>query len=203
MPPASQKSKAKPLKLKAGPITARGARRAGLHSQHLTRLVAAGTLERTSRGQYRRTDAPITEHHSLVRVAAAAPRGVICLLSALSFHGLGTQLPADVWVAVEQGRRAPAITFPPVRVVRFSGQAFTHGIETHVLENQPVRVYSVAKTLADIFKFRNRIGLDVAIEALKDAWHERRFTMDDLDRAAHACRVSKAIAPYLQAIAAS
>jgi predicted transcriptional regulator of viral defense system len=125
---------------------------------------------------------------------------VICLLSALAFHGIGTQLPADVWIAIERGARTPSCRAFPLRVVRFGGAAFTEGVETRRLEGESVRVYGVAKTIADLFKHRNRIGLDVAIEALREGWRERRFTMQDLDRASRACRVENVIRPYVEAV---
>jgi predicted transcriptional regulator of viral defense system len=183
-------------------LTASDARQAGIHSQQLTRLVAEGVLERVSRGRYRAADQAVTEHHGLALVAGAAPGGVICLLSALGFHGIGSQLPWEVWIAIERGSRAPTLAQPPVRVVRLSGAAFTEGVETHRVEGQTVRVYGVAKTLADLFKFRNRIGIDVALEALRDAWQARRFTMEALDRAAHACRVERVMRPYIEGIVA-
>ena len=183
-----------------GIFTAREVAEAGIHSQELTRLVAEGVIERVARGRYRTVDRPVTEHHSLAVVATAVPRGVVCLLSAASFHGLGTQLPHKVWIAIERGSRTPALAHPPLEVVRFSGAAFAEGVETHVIEGQAVRVYSVAKTLADLFKYRNRTGLDVAIEALRDAWSERRFTIEALDRAARACRVERVMRPYVQGV---
>ena len=183
-------------------LTASDARQAGIHSQQLTRLVAEGVLERVSRGRYRTAGQAVTEHHGLALVAGAAPGGVICLLSALSFHGIGSQLPWEVWIAVERGSRAPKLAQPPIRVVRLGGTAFTEGVETHRVEGQTVRVYSVAKTLADLFKFRNRIGIDVALEALRDAWQARRFTMEALDRAARVCRVERVMRPYIEGIVA-
>lgn len=176
--------------------------RVGIHTQHLTRLVADGTLERVARGRYRFSGAEITEHHGLVRAAVAAPHGVLCLLSALNVHGIGSQLPAEVWLAVERGRRAPRVPDLALRVVRYSGRAFREGIEEHRLEGQPVRVYSLAKTLADLFKARNRIGLDVVMEALREAWRDRRVTLADLERAARACRVEHVMRPYLEGIVA-
>lgn len=176
--------------------------RAGIHTEHLTRLVADGTLERVARGQYRLAEAEITEHHGLVLAALAAPAGVICLLSALSFHGIGTQLPHEVWVAIERGKTAPRLQSPPLRVVRYSGGAFAEGIEVHVIEGQPVRVYGVAKTLADLFKARNRVGLDVVMEALREAWRDRRFTIPQLECAARACRVERVMCPYVEGLLA-
>jgi predicted transcriptional regulator of viral defense system len=185
-----------------GLLTAREVAEAGIHSQHLTRLVGDGTLERIARGRYRLQAADTTEHHSLALAAAVAPAGVICLLTALSFHGIGTQLPAEVWLAIERGGRAPRLPNLRLRIVRFSGAAFREGIEVHLIERQRVRVYSVAKTLADLFKARNRVGLDVAMEALRESWRDRRFTMPELDRAARACRVERVMRPYVEAVVA-
>lgn len=185
-----------------GYLTARAVSKAGIHTQELTRLVADGTLERVGRGRYRLAGAEITEHHGLVLAAAAAPEGVLCLLSALVFHGIGTQLPAEIWLAIERGRRAPTVANLRLRIVRFSGPAFSEGIEVHEVESQRVRVYGVAKTIADLFKARNRVGIDVAVEALREAWRDRRFTMADLDRAARACRVERVMRPYLEGVVA-
>lgn len=190
------------LARRRGVLTAQDAAHAGIHSQQLTRLVDEGTLERIGRGQYRLAHSPITEHHGLVMAARAVPGGVICLISALGFHGIGTQLPAEVWVAVPRGRRTPAATNPPLRIVRFTGDAFSTGVERHRVEGATLLVYSVAKTLADLFKQRNRVGLDVALEALREAWREHRFTMDALDRAARACRVERVMRSYVEAIVA-
>lgn len=183
-----------------GVLTASETERAGIHSQNLTRLVTEGVLERIARGRYRAADQAVTERHGLALAASVAPDGVICLLSALSFHGIGTQLPWEVWIAIKRGCRAPVLAHPPLRVVRFSGAAFTEGVETHLVEGQTVKVYSVAKTLADLFKLRTRIGIDVAIEALREAWREHRFTMEALDRAAGACRVERVMRPYVEGI---
>lgn len=197
---AASRTKLISLARRRGVITTGDAGRAGVHSQEITRLVATGVLERIGRGQYRLADQPVTEHHALVVAARVAPHGVICLLSALGFHGIGSQLPVDVWVAIERGRRAPAGSHVPLRIVRFTGAAFTEGVETHRIERQTVRVYSVAKTLADLFKHRNAVGVEVALEALREAWRERKFTMDALDRAARACRVERVMRPYVEAV---
>ncbi len=190
------------LARRRGVVTALGAQRAGIHSQQLTRLVADGVLERIARGQYRLAERPVTEHHALAVAARAVPRGVICLLSALSFHGIGSQLPPEVWIAIEGRARAPSVRQVPLRIVRYSGTAFTEGIETHRLEGETVRVYGIAKTLADLFKHRNKVGLDIALEALREAWRERRFTIEALDRAARACRVERVMRPYVEAVVA-
>jgi predicted transcriptional regulator of viral defense system len=190
------------LARKRAQVTAREVAQAGIHTQELSRLVADGTLERIGPGRYRLASAEISEHHGLVLAAAAAPHGVICLLSALAFHGVGTELPAEVWLAVERGRRAPKVANLRLRIVRYSGASFHEGIEVHEIERQPVRVYSVAKTLADLFKARNRVGLDVAVEALRQAWRDRRFKMADLERAARACRVERVMRPYIEGVVA-
>lgn len=174
--------------------------KAGIHRQALSRLVREGALERLGRGRYRPPEREVTEHHGLVLAASAVPHGVVCLLSALSFHEIGTQLPAQVWIAIDRRARRPALGYPPLRVVRFSGKALTEGVESHVLEGQAVRVYSVAKTLADAFKYRNKIGLDVTLEALREAWQEHRFTMDEIDRFARICRVEHVMRPYLESL---
>jgi predicted transcriptional regulator of viral defense system len=144
----------------------------------------------------------VTETHALVVAARAVPRGVICLLSAVSFHDIGTQLPFEVWIAVERGARTPSLRYPSLRVARFSGAAFNQGIEVHRLEGQPVRIYSVAKTVADLFKYRKKIGLDVALEALREVWRDRRVTLDEIDHYARICRVERVMRPYLDALVA-
>lgn len=172
----------------------------GIHRQVLTRLVAEGRLERVARGLYRQPAQMVTEHHALSVASAAVPQGVICLLSALQFHGIGTQVPSQVWMAIDRRAWRPTLRYPPLRVVRFTGAALTEGIGTHLIEGRTVKVYTVAKTLTDCFKYRNKIGLDVALEALRDAWRERRFTMDELDRYAAICRVRRVMQPYLEAL---
>jgi predicted transcriptional regulator of viral defense system len=183
-----------------GALSAREAAQLGIHSQQLSRLVTEGRLERINRGQYRWPDHPVTEHHAFALTARAVQHAVVCLLSALSFHGIGTQLPADVWVAIDRRARRPQLAYPRLRVVRFGGHALTAGVEEHRIEGQQVKVYGVAKTLADLFKYRNKVGMDVALEALREAWRERRFTMDELDRYATICRVHRVMGPYLEAL---
>lgn len=183
-------------------VTAREISAAGIHRQVLTRLVGAGQIERVARGVYRLPGQPFTEHHGLVLASAAVPQGTIALLSALQFHGIGTQLPSEVWIAIDRRARRPVLEYPPLRVVRYTGAALTQGVEPHRIEGQTVRVYNVAKTLADCFKYRSKIGVDVALEALREAWRARRFTMDELDRYARICRVQRVMRPYLEALVA-
>ena len=170
------------------------------HSQELTRLVRQGALERVARGKYRIPEGPVTEHHSFAIASAVAPRAVICLLSALAFHGIGTQVPSEVWIAIDRASRAPAIRGLPLRVARFGGASFREGISVHRIEGQRVQIYGVAKTIADLFKFRKKIGIDVALEALRDAWQRRLVTMDEIDHYARVCRVSRVMQPYLEAL---
>lgn len=202
MPTADSPERLLRLARQRGSITRREVAEAGIHTHTLSRLVRAGALERVARGRYRLPDAPITEQHGLVLVAAAVPKAVICLLSALSFHQIGTQLPHEVWIALDRRTRRPSLAYPRLRVLRFSGEALTKGIEVHGIEGETVRVYGVAKTLADVFKYRNKIGLDVALEALREAWRARRFTMDEVHHYARVCRVERVMRPYLEALVA-
>ncbi len=189
------------LAQRRGVVTFQDVREKGIHSQTLTRLVREGLLERVAHGRYRLASYPTTEHHGLVLVASSVPKGVISLLSALRFHGIGSQLPSQVWVALNRGAWRPELDYPPLQVVRLSGEAFTAGIEEHTLEGRTVRIYSVAKTMADCFKFRNKIGMDAALEALNEGWRERRFTLADVGEYARVCRVWNVMRPYLEAIA--
>lgn len=188
------------LARRRGSITRQEVVEAGIHSYTLSRLVRAGALERVARGRYRLPDAPITEHHGLALVAAAVPKAVVCLLSALSFHQIGTQLPHQVWIAVDRRARRPTLSWPRLRVLRFGGKALVEGIETHRIEGESVRVYGVAKTIADVFKYRNKVGLDVALEALREGWRAKRFTMEEIHRYARVCRVERVMRPYLEAL---
>ena len=200
MPTASAQQQALRLAARTQGVTTREIAAAGIHRQALTRLMAAGKLERIARGVYRLPEQAATEHHGLVLASIAMPQATVCLLSALQFHNIGTQLPAQVWIAIDRRARPSSLKYPPLRVMRYSGAALTEDIETHLLEGRAVRVSSVAKTLADCFKYRNKIGLDVALEALREAWRARRFTMDDLFRQAHICRVQRVMQPYLDAL---
>ena len=142
----------------------------------------------------------VSAHGSLAEVARRVPKGVVCLLSALRFHGLTTQAPFEVWLAIENKSLAPKLDFPPLRIVRFSGAALTEGVEEQVVDGVTIRITGVAKTVADCFKYRNKIGLDVALEALREAWHEKRMTSDDIWRYAKICRVANVMRPYLDSL---
>ena len=167
----------------------------------LTRLIAAGLLDRVGRGLYRLPGHPISEHEGLMVVATKAPQAVFCLLTALQFHGLTTQLPRQVWIAMPRGSHSPRIDYPPIRMVQMAGSAHLAGVEEHLCNGVKVRIYSPAKTVVDCFKHRNKIGLDVALEALKDAWRTRKASADDLWRYAQDCRVATVMRPYMEAVA--
>ncbi|MCX6381043.1 MAG: type IV toxin-antitoxin system AbiEi family antitoxin domain-containing protein [Armatimonadetes bacterium] len=172
----------------------------GISPTHLQRLYEQGLLLRSGRGVYMLSEAELEANSALAEVALRVPAGVVCLLSALQFHELTTQLPHQVWIALPPRAHRPQIDYPPVRVIRLSGEGFTEGVETHTVSGVPVCVYSPAKTVADCFKYRNKIGLDVALEALRDCWRKRAATMDDLWRYATICRVANVMRPYLESL---
>jgi predicted transcriptional regulator of viral defense system len=172
----------------------------GLDTKLLTRLQREGHIERRARGIYTLSDADLGERETLLEVATRVPHGVICLLTALSFHKLTTQNPAKVWLAVERNTRAARSKDLPLRIVRISGAAFRSGAETHRINGVRVRVYDAAKTVVDCFKFRNKVGLDVAIEALRDYLRRRGTTVDALWRYAKVDRVTNVIRPYIEAV---
>lgn len=190
------------LARKAGVLRPRDLDIHGIPRTYLSRLCAAGKLQRIGRGLYVLPENDITEHHSLAEVGKRVPRGVICLLSALQFHQLTTQAPFEIWLAIGEKDWRPRMEYPPLRTVRFSKAALRAGIEKHQIEGVTVQVYSPAKTVADCFKYRNKIGLDVAIEALRECWRSRRCSMDELWHYADICRVRNVIRPYLESIAA-
>ena len=172
----------------------------GIPREYLLRLHRQGKLIRTGRGIYTLPDAAVTERHSYAEVAKRVPEAVLCLLSALAFHEFTTQSPAAVWIALGKGARKPAILSPSLRVVRLTEPSLSEGVEKHTVEGVPVRVYSAAKTVADCFKFRNKIGLDIAIEALKDCLRQKKATINDIYRYAKICRVSNVIRPYMESL---
>ena len=175
---------------------------AGLNPDLLYRLLERGEIERVGRGLYRTPRAIVSQHESLAEVAQLVPLAVISLLSALSFHGLGSQMPGAVWIALDRSRTRsrPRVRHLPIEVVWFSGPAFTEGQEVHDVDGISVRVYSPAKTVADLFKYRGKVGLDVAVEALREGLADRRFTPAEVEAFARVCRVSAVMKPFLQAM---
>jgi predicted transcriptional regulator of viral defense system len=168
----------------------------------LTRLVAAGKLERVARGVYSLPRRRLSEHRSLAEACLLVPRGVVCLLSALRVHEIGTQAPFEVWMAIPQNAPTPRVDRPSLRIVRMSGPALAEGIETRRIDGVKVPIFSAEKTVADCFKFRNKIGLDVALEALQDGWSRGLLAMDALARHAATDRVGNVMRPYLESVAA-
>jgi len=172
----------------------------GLHPEHLRRLVRKGHVERLDRGVYTLTDREFTEHHSLAQVAARSPSSVICLLSALQYHEITTQMPRTVWIAIGPQARTPVMRTPSLQVFRFSGRSFSEGWAENRIEGVPVRIFEPAKTVADCFKFRNTVGLEVALDALRECLRDRRATVDELFHFASICRVERVMRPYLEAM---
>jgi predicted transcriptional regulator of viral defense system len=197
---ASSHQKVLDLAAERGLIRPRDLTERGLPTVALTRLVRQGRLQRVGRGLYALPDRPVSEHNALAEVARKHPQAIVCLLSALRFHDLTTQSPFEVWLAIPNKARAPKMDYPPLRIVRFSGAALTRGVEDHVIDGVPVRVTGVARTVADCFKFRNKIGLDVALEALQEAWRAKRASMDELWRYATLCRVANVMRPYMESL---
>jgi predicted transcriptional regulator of viral defense system len=175
---------------------------AGAPRAALARLAHDGRLVRVGRGLYSLPDRTSSEHDGLAEVSAKSATGVICLISALRFHELTTQQSSDIWLAIPHKAHAPRIEYPPLRIVRMSGEAMTQGIDEIDVAGTTVRVFCIAKTIADCFKFRNKIGLDVALEALREAWQGRRVSMDELWRYAKICRVANVMRPYIESLAA-
>jgi predicted transcriptional regulator of viral defense system len=172
----------------------------GVHPRTLYAMRDAGMLEQLGRGLFRLSDLPPLGNPDLVAVGLRVPEGVICLLSALAVHEITTQIPHEVHIALRRGAESPRLEHPPVRVFWFTGTAFDEGIETRKLDGVGIRVYGAAKTVADCFKYRNKLGLDVALEALKLYLQRRAGSIDDLVRFARVCRVEKVIRPYVEAL---
>jgi predicted transcriptional regulator of viral defense system len=183
-------------------LRARDVAQHGLPTIALTRLVQAGKLQRVARGLYGLPGAKISEHRSLAEVSARVPKGVVCLLSALRVHEIGTQAPHEVWIAIPPHMTSPRMDQPAIRVVRMSDAALTDGIDHLKIDGVNVPVFTAARTVVDCYRFRNKIGLDVALEALRDGWSQRKFTLDDLWRHATRGRVANVMRPYIEAITA-
>ncbi|MCW3054850.1 MAG: transcriptional regulator [Chthonomonadales bacterium] len=183
-----------------GLLRARDLVQSGFSPAHLQRLYEQGLLIRSGRGVYMPAEAELDANGTLAEVALRVPSSVVCLLSALQFHGLTTQLPHQVWIALPPRAHSPHLDYPPLRVIRLSGAALTEGIASHHIGAVEVRVYTPAKTVADCFKYRNKIGTEVALEALRDCWQKRAATMDELWKYAGICRVANVMRPYLESI---
>ncbi|MGV3633151.1 MAG: type IV toxin-antitoxin system AbiEi family antitoxin domain-containing protein [Pseudorhodoplanes sp.] len=198
--PQTMKECALALARARGVVRTRDFTAAGIARTYIQRLCNEGLLVRAGRGLYQAAEAEIETQHSLVEASRALPHSVVCLLSALQFHGLTTQTPHEVWMMIGSKKWAPRK--PPVRlrIIRATGAALTDGVERHEIEGIQVPIYSAAKTVADCFKHRNKVGIDVAIEALRDCLQQRNCTVDDLWRYAKICRVHNVMRPYLEAL---
>jgi len=186
---------------KAGVFRPRELNRVGIPRQYLRQAKDRGLVRQVGRGLYVAEGGRVTEHHTLVVATKRVPHGVICLLSALRFHGLTTQAPHEVWMAIAHKARRPRADYPPMRIVHFSGEALSYGVKEKKIEGMIVRVFNPAKTVADCFKFRNKIGLDVAMEALRDCLRQKKSTIDEVFIAAKVCRVARIMQPYLESLA--
>ena len=198
--PSSKLQKVIKLFRKKGVVRPKELKRIGVSAVYLNKLYHEGILERPSRGIYTLKDANVSEHQTLIEASKRIPQGVVCLLSALQFHKITTQLPFEVWLAIDVKARRPQGDLPPLRICRFSKSALSYGVEKHKIDDAVVKIYSPAKTVADCFKYRNKIGIDVAIEALRDVWTKKKASMDELHRASKVCRVSNVMRPYLESI---
>lgn len=194
-------SKLNPLLRRSRVIRTRDLASLGLPRTALETPLADGRISRLSHGVYAVAGHDVSEHHSLAQAAVRVPHGVVCLLSALVFHELTTQSPHEVWLAIDRKSRAPAHGYPPLHIVRFGGEALKAGTALHPIDGVSVRITTPAKTVADCFKYRNKIGITVAIEALRDGWTQRRFTMDELWAMARVCRMENVLRPYVDSLA--
>lgn len=173
----------------------------GVSVDQLRAWLRRGEAERIGRGLYRHRDAELTEQDTIVRVCTKVPRAIVCLLTALHLHGIGTQLPREVWIALDRKARKPKLEDLPARIVRFSGPMLTYAVETQTIQGIQVRVTSPARTIVDCFRYRKRIGLDVALEALRDSLRSKQVTVEKIRRAAEVCRIQTVIRPYLESMA--
>ena len=200
MPPPTIKKAEELFRLHGGLLRTSEALRLGIHPRTLYAMRDEGILAQVSRGLYRLAVLPPLGDPDLVAVARKVPSGVICLISALSFHEMTTQIPHVVYLALPRGAQPPRLGYPPLRIFWFKGEAFTEGVETRVRDHVAIRVYSPEKTLADCFKYRNKLGLDIALEALKLYCRQRPLQVDELTHYARICRVEKVMRPYLEAL---
>ncbi len=187
------------LTQKQGVIRAEDVEALGISRNYLYAMRKEGMLQKRARGLYSLPEAEFNENANLVEVAKRVPNAVIGLVSALSYHGITTEIPHEIWIIVPRGAWRPRIGYPPLHLNYVSGPAYAYGVQEHILNGVAVKIYSPAKAVADCFKFRNKVGLDVAIEALREAWRTRKATMDELVEAARIDRVLKVMRPYLEA----
>jgi predicted transcriptional regulator of viral defense system len=171
----------------------------GITHYRLQRLVADGIVEQVGSGLYRLADAEATEMETIAMVASAVPHAIVCLLSALRVHEIGTQSPHQVWLAIDRKARKPMRLPAKTNIVRFSGPMLTYGVVTQAMQGVPVRLTNPARTVVDCFRYRNKIGRDVAMEALRDTVRRRKASISEIDRAAEVCRIRSVIGPYLEA----
>lgn len=200
MPSSTHTQRVLDLARQKGQLRARELEAIGAPRVVLTRLTAAGQLEKVGRGLYRLPDAEVSEFESLGTIATQVPQAVFCLLTALQFHELTTQLPRQLWIAMPRGSHRPRLDYPPIKMVQFTGDAYSAGIEEVTRDGVRLRVYSAAKTVADCFKHRHKIGLDVALEALKDARLRGKASIDDIWGFAKIDRVANVMRPYLESV---
>lgn len=172
----------------------------GLPKDYLYILAQEGVIERIGRGLYQWPNKDLGRHHSLIEISKLAPKAVVALLSALNYHNMTTQNPHQIWLAIDRKAWRPEISYPPVRFVTMSAESLHSGVETHSIEGVQIKVFNPAKTVVDCFKYRGKIGLDVALEALREGWSSRKFTIDELQNYAKICRVQKVMQPYLESL---
>ncbi len=172
----------------------------GLPKDYLYVLAQEGVIERIGRGLYQWPNKDLGRHHSLVEISKLAPKAVVALLSALNYHNMTTQNPHQIWLAIDRKAWRPEISYPPVRFVTMSAESLHSGVETHSIEGVSIKVFNPAKTVVDCFKYRSKVGLDVALDALREGWSARKFTMDELQVYAKVCRVQKVMQPYLESL---
>lgn len=177
-------------------------KRHGVNPATLGRMVREGVLHRPLRGLYELADAEPSAEHSLAEIALRAPKAVVCLISALQFHGLTLQTPSHVWIAIGSKDRKPTIEFPPIRVVRFGSSALALGVETHSIDSVPVRIFNPAKSIVDCFRFRRLVGLDTALEALRAGWRRQKVKPDEIAAYAQELRIWSVVRPYLDSVVA-
>jgi predicted transcriptional regulator of viral defense system len=198
-PAIGQRQRALSLLATRGMLRLKDFAQEGIGPETLTRLLKERSVIRRARGLYQLAAAEVESAHTLAEAALLVPKGVVCLISALQFHGLTLQMPSVVWVAVERTSWRPKIDYPPIRFVRWTARALEEGVETHPIEGVPVRITNPARTVVDCFRYRNKIGTDVALEGLREALRSRRVSADDLWQRAQGVRVWSVMKPYVDA----